>query len=226
MKLVALWNDGINPGEKFDVLVPLPELQKMVREGAIPNGRALVPGCGRGYDVTLLASPDRVAVGLDISAKAIEAAEASYASMPADIQPPRSSVEFKATSFFDLPEDDESKFNFIYDYTFFCALHPSAREGWAKKMAAIVAPGGELCTIMFPLEDNVTKFCYGMNEGPPFRVTIESYTSLLEPLGFEHFRLEKLEPEMCHPGRNGVDENPRMPGAKLYTSIGRWRKKA
>ena len=70
MKLVALWNDGINPGEKFDVLVPLPELQKMVREGAIPNGRALVPGCGRGYDVTLLASPDRVAVGLDISAKA------------------------------------------------------------------------------------------------------------------------------------------------------------
>lgn len=220
-----MWNDGINPGEKFDASAPLPALQKLVADGSVPKGRALVPGCGRGYDVTLLASPDRVAVGLDISAKAIEAAEACYEGMPADLKPPRASVEFRATSFFDLPEDSESKFNFVYDYTFFCALHPSARQNWANKMAAIVAPGGELCTIMFPIEDGSTHFAYGgNNDGPPFRVTVEDYASLLEPLGFEHFVLEKLEPQMCHPGRNGVDENPRMPGALLSTSIGRWRR--
>lgn len=224
---VAMWNNGINPGEKFDAIVPLPALQKMVKEGAVPNGRALVPGCGRGYDVTLLASPDRVVVGLDISTKAIEAAEEGYASMPDDIKPPRSSVQFLTTSFFDMPEDAEEKFDFIYDYTFFCALHPSVRQDWANKMAALVAPGGELCTIMFPLEDDSTKFAYGPNgDTPPFRVTVQDYTSILEPLGFENFLLEKLSPELAHPGRNGLDTNPNIPGGLLYTSIGRWRMKA
>jgi hypothetical protein len=33
----------------------------------IPMGRALVPGMGRGYDVTHLAHPERVVYGVDIA---------------------------------------------------------------------------------------------------------------------------------------------------------------
>ena len=44
------------PIPKFDVQCPSPCLLKLIAEGAVPPGRALVPGCGRGYDVTALAS--------------------------------------------------------------------------------------------------------------------------------------------------------------------------
>lgn len=147
----AMWSDGIAPGERFDMQIPLPALSKMVADGVVPTGRALVPGCGRGYDVTLLASKDRVAIGIDLSEIAIQAAEERYANMPEEDKPPRESVQFRATSFFDLSETPEEQFQFIYDYTFFCALSPSIRLEWAKKMAALVAPGGELCTIIFPI---------------------------------------------------------------------------
>lgn len=40
-----------------------PALLKLIAEGKIPNGRALVPGCGRGYDVVALASDKRIATG-------------------------------------------------------------------------------------------------------------------------------------------------------------------
>lgn len=40
-----------------------PALLKLIAEGKIPNGRALVPGCGRGYDVVALASQKRIATG-------------------------------------------------------------------------------------------------------------------------------------------------------------------
>jgi methyl halide transferase len=216
----AAWVAGINPGDKFDAHFPLPALSQMVAEGSVPTGRALVPGCGRGYDVVLLASPERVAVGLDISEVAIAAAEAMYGALPEDEKkPPRASVVFQAQSFFDLPEDAESRFDFVYDYTFFCALDPSIRPLWAEKMAAIVTPGGELCTVIFPIGER--------EGGPPFQVSMEDYKAVLEPLGFEAFQLELLAPELCHPGRDGGAMGSMMTksGVAPASAIGRWRKK-
>ena len=43
-----------------------PALFDLHAKGLIPHGRALVPGMGRGYDVTFLASPERVVYGVDI----------------------------------------------------------------------------------------------------------------------------------------------------------------
>mmetsp|Transcript_20314 Transcript_20314/g.29163 ORF Transcript_20314/g.29163 Transcript_20314/m.29163 type:complete len:229 (+) Transcript_20314:73-759(+) len=209
-----MWQEGISPGDKFDIYEPLPALKQMVKEGTVPTGRALVPGCGRGYDVLLLATSDRVAIGVDLSNTAIQAAKEYYQSVPDDKKPPHESVVFKQASFFDLPEDPPNQFQFIYDYTFFCALDPSVRGDWAKKMAALVAPGGELCTIMYPIGDK--------EGGPPFKVTMEDYASLLEPLGFQHFQLEMLPPELSHEGRDGTTINAW--GLKLSTAIGRWRK--
>ena len=212
------WNAGIAPGETFDMACPLPALVKMVDENQIPYGRALVPGCGRGYDVTLLAAPNRTAIGLDISEVAIAAATERYNSLPDEERPPPESAVFISTSFFDLPEDDNSKFDFVYDYTFLSALDPSIRPDWAAKMAAIVKAGGELCTIIFPIGDRPG--------GPPFQVTIDDYKNLLEPVGFTPFQLEMLPPELCHRGRAGDYHEATIKrfGVPVSTAIGRWRK--
>ena len=128
------------------------------------------------------------------------------------------SYQIHEGSFFDLPEDGNEKFDFIYDYTFLCALDPSIRVAWAEKMAALLKPDGELLTLIFPIRENST-------DGPPFKVSLELFTDLLVPVGFECTRLELLPPELCHRNRDGsanlVDPNSRMG----KSGIGRWRRK-
>ena len=51
---------------KFDKGCVSPALVDLERRGEIPSGRALIPGMGRGYDVTFLARADRLAIGVDI----------------------------------------------------------------------------------------------------------------------------------------------------------------
>lgn len=40
-----------------------------------------------------------------------------------------------------------------FDYTFLCALDPSVRERWAQHYADIIRPGGELLTVVYPMDD-------------------------------------------------------------------------
>jgi methyl halide transferase len=188
-----MWNTETKP--KFDAGVVCPALVDLDREGSIPVGRALVPGCGRGYDVTFLSNESRVVYGLDIVDIAIEAAQARLDSIP-DGEVYKPNCIFQVASFFELPTDEPgSKFDFIYDYTFFCALDPSLRLLWAEKMSQLVRPGGVLCTIIFPICER--------EGGPPFAVSLEIYRELLEARGFVSLELKMLSPEKSHPNRGG-----------------------
>lgn len=55
-------------------------------------------------------------------------------------------MEFEKISFFDIPTQEESLlFDFVYDYTFLCAFHPSVHIQWAKKMGELIRKGGYVC---------------------------------------------------------------------------------
>ena len=214
-----MWEAGIAPGEKFDTQSPSPLLAKFIKEDRIPNGRALVPGCGRGYDVTALAAPGRYVLGLDIAEKAVEAARDRRDALSEDQCASKENADFQTTSFFDLDvSDPNSKFDFIYDYTFLCALDPSIRTLWAEQMARLTKPNGELLTLIFPIRPPD-------EAGPPFQVSLELYKELLLPVGFECLELELLPSELCHTGRDGTevtyDGKPKVFGT---SGIGHWRK--
>jgi methyl halide transferase len=133
------------------------------------------------------------------------AANDRLASLP-DTDVCKSSVHFLQTSFFDLPtHQEEDLFDFIYDYTFMCALHPSLRTEWAKKMSALLKPGGQLCTLIYPIMPR--------DGGPPYEVSTSLYQSTLLPEGFTELRLEVLPDELCHAGREGGK-----------SAVGIWRK--
>lgn len=83
-----IWDKGLEPGELFDANSITPLLGNLIKDGKIPNGRALVPGCGRGYDVTALATKDRYVLGLDIAENAVKAAKQRLA-LVAVIRPGR-----------------------------------------------------------------------------------------------------------------------------------------
>ena len=204
-----MWNDGIAVGEKFDMGSSSPALMKMIDAGEVPSGRALVPGCGRGYDVWALAAPDREVVGLELSNKAMESA--MNCPTKGECGAPEQ-VKILNENFFDQNEQESSKYDFIYDYTFLCALDPSIRTDWASKMAALVKSGGLLMTLIFPItkEEKIG--------GPPFQMSLELVESLLVPAGFSKVELALLSPELCHEGRGDGSEGP----FNAVSGIGKW----
>lgn len=51
---IDYWSKGVEPGKMWDRVGPSPLLLKYVEStDYIPVGRALVPGCGRGYDLCI-----------------------------------------------------------------------------------------------------------------------------------------------------------------------------
>lgn len=160
----SVWVEGVKPGQYFDKEGSLPELVSQVQSCALPKGeRAIIPGCGRGYDVELLSRSGlfKEVLGIEISPTASEAAK-KYLS---DVTPPLpSNYDILVADFFldKLPEAD-----LVYDYTFFCAISPEVRKDWGEKMKNIIKPGGSLITAMYPVDD--------YEDGPPFAVSVEAY---------------------------------------------------
>lgn len=204
---IDMWNAGISPGQSFDKEGPSPALIDLIESGEIvSSGRCLVPGCGRGYDVAALTSSTRFAVGMDLSEKAVESANEWLQSQNL----PEGMFEMKCGNFFDIDTTlPENQFDFVYDYTFLCALDPSIRPDWANKMAALVKPGGELCTLIYPIQP-------AKEGGPPFKVSLELMSELLLPVGFTCKRLEVLPPSLSHEGRDGTGM------WEAFSGIGRW----
>ena len=205
-----MWTKGIDVGQAFDCGSPSPALMQEIEAGRVPTGRALVPGCGRGYDVFALADKDRKAVGVELAEVAVQ--EARKCPTAGSCKAPEN-AEIIQGNFFDL--DSLEKYNFIYDYTFLCALDPSIRTDWAKKMADLCTPGGILMTLIFPIMEV-------KEGGPPFKVSLELVESLLTSVGFTKLQCELLPPSLCHPGR-GDGSVANFDGSPL-SGIGRWRR--
>jgi len=211
----AMWDAGLQVGDAFDTGTPSPCLLNEIANDRVPLGRALVPGCGRGYDVYALASPARVAVGVELSETAMQAARAfQYPCVTPE------NATFKQGNFFEL--DPQDKFDFIYDYTFLCALEPSVRPKWARQMGELTKPGGLLLTLVFPICEKIG--------GPPFAVNLQLVEDLLmtgpEAGKWKKEVLEILPPELSHKGRDGGAQGFVQPGmiagGSAFSGIGRW----
>ncbi|KAL9105051.1 MAG: hypothetical protein Q9163_000064 [Psora crenata] len=149
--------------------------------------KALVPGCGRGYDVLLLASFGYDAYGLEASETAVkrcvEEQQASGKNYPIkDESTGAGTVSFIYGDFFgeDLASrTGVDKFDLIYDYTFLCALPPNLRPEWASRMSKLLASQGSLICVEFPsAKDPKTG-------GPPFAVPPSVYVQHLAHPGEE-----------------------------------------
>ncbi|EEC80035.1 hypothetical protein OsI_21722 [Oryza sativa Indica Group] len=193
------WEAAVTP---WDLGKPTPIIEHLVKSGTLPKGRALVPGCGTGYDVVALASPERFVVGLGISSTAVEKAKQWSSSLPnADC------FTFLADDFFKWKPSEQ--FDLIFDYTFFCALDPSLRLAWAETVSGLLKPHGELITLIYLISDQ--------EGGPPFNNTVTDYQKVLEPLGFKAILME--DNELAIKPRKGQEKLGRwkrfVPGSSL-----------
>jgi hypothetical protein len=94
-----------------------------------------------------------------------------------------------------LNRSEEASFDFIFDYTFFCALPPTRRKEWGERTSQLLVPEtGRLLTFIFPIlkqddtdEDDHTDESDSnrLPTGPPFPVTVKDYRRVLEPVGVQ-----------------------------------------
>ncbi|KAI9805751.1 MAG: hypothetical protein M1833_005244 [Piccolia ochrophora] len=159
-------------------------------ERAPRRKRALVPGCGRGYDVHLLASYGYDAYGLEISEAAVESCR-EYARGHGEEYPVRDRVVGRGVVRFvlgDFFKDDwfgeiegAASFQLCYDYTFFCALPPSLRPAWSRRYAQLLSPdpGSRLICLEFPTAKPPE------SKGPPFASPPEVWLAHLSRPGDE-----------------------------------------
>ena len=179
------WKTGVTP---WDAGASPPALRGLLDRGAVPSGRVLVPGCGTGYDLATLAREDREVVGIDLSDDARTAFLAEHPSLPG-------SVVYEVTDFFSYAP--ARGFDFVWDYTFFCALDPDQRSAWSQTMKRLVEPTGVLATLLFPFEDPISD-----RAGPPWPINTEMVRTYVEG-AFEE--LDTAEVEHTHPGREGKE---------------------
>jgi hypothetical protein len=181
------WREGRTP---WDAGQSPPILTELVQRDELPRGRVLVPGCGSGYDVLTLASGPREVTGLEIAPEALQRFESLR--QQAGVSPEQASV--RQEDFFSW--QPPHRFDLIWDYTFLCALHPQDRGSWLSRVDELLAPDGELITLIFPIVDRPA------DDGPPYPLHPEQVRALVSP----RFEPHVLEPvERSHPSRQGME---------------------
>lgn len=192
------WEDAWRLGRTgWDRGLAAPPLIEFLASTTLHPGRALVPGCGAGYDVIALGDAGWDALGVDIA----PSAATRFEEVKAQAGPLKGRAQVTTADFF-LAADLDERFALIWDYTFLCAIDPELRTSWAKRMSELIAPDGELVTLLFPVDIEDATPSTKADPGPPYRLHPEVAGDLLEPY-FE--RISLTQPTHSHADRVGKE---------------------
>lgn len=184
----ARYAENDMPWDKGEAAPPLAEYL----EHNNISGHVLVPGCGRGHDVRLLAQQGAETTGLDLSPSAIR--KATYYDNP-------STAHFEVGDLFALPSKWNSHFDFVFEHTCFCAIDPSMRPDYVQAVHQALKPGGHLLAIFYVIIDDPDP------NHPPYPVSIEAIDSFFH----SHFETQRAwTPQKAYPSRQGGKEQMRL----------------
>ena len=181
----AAWQEGRTP---WDAGCSAPILEAIV--DTLPEGRAVVPGCGSGYDLLTLAAAGRSVVGLDLA----PLAKARFEELAGD-HPYRDRIEYVVGDAFGF--DPGAGFYLMWDYTFLCALPIDLRPRWVEFVDRMLRSDGELVALIFPVVPDADPL-----QGPPYPLTPELVTELVAPI-LEPVSIQKVA--RSNPGREGKE---------------------
>ena len=166
---------------------PAPPLRAYLAQTRI-EGSVIAPGCGDGHDVRLLAGQGAHVLGVDVAPTAVKRA-AGY--------PPVNGETYRVADFLKLPGDLRDRFDWVYENTFFCAIHPDERPVYVESVSRALRPGGRLFAVFFPRTGNPP------GEGPPYPVDPAGIDALFAG----RFALRaRWVPAVGFPGRVGNEE--------------------
>lgn len=147
-----------------------PQLTQWLEQGLIPAGlNVLVPGCGRGHELLLMANAGIQVLGLDYAPAAVELARAQVAAA----QVSRLAKVDQADVLLWQPSE---LLDAVYEQTCLCALHPDHWRRYADQLHAWIKPGGRLFALLMQARrDSASQ---GTVEGPPYHCDIQAVRAL------------------------------------------------
>lgn len=149
------YRGGVTP---WDAAGVPPRLESWL-QARKPGLRALVPGCGTGYEVRAFAEHGHDVVAIEFADAALEAARRELGAL---------SERVRKADFFAF---EAEPFDVIYERAFMAALPRRLWPQWAARVAELLRPGGELVGFFY-FDDN--------QRGPPFGASSEQLAELLQ----------------------------------------------
>ncbi|MFQ3224556.1 MAG: SAM-dependent methyltransferase [Lentimonas sp.] len=181
--MVKDWNAAYEKGDMpWDKGEAAPPLRAFLKRAPIA-GRVLVPGCGLGHDVRLLAKQGASTVGLEIAKNAVRRAQAI---------PANRAASFEVGDFLNLSDRYHGQFDFVVEHTCLCALDRELRGAYARSVGQALKPGGLYLAIFY----RVVKGYSG--DGPPHPITAEEIEALF---GADFEMIEREVPRETYSSR-------------------------
>ena len=148
--------------QNADAVWDLGEVSRPIKEYIdqleVDDRKILIPGCGNGHEGEyLLQNGFQYVYFLDFSELPLENIKSRCPAIPDN--------HLICNSIFDL----EGSFDLIIEQTLFCALDPSLREDYVKKLASLLTPNGKIVGLLFNVE---------LEDGPPFGGSKAEYLAL------------------------------------------------
>lgn len=169
----SFWNEKyLNIDSNWDLNSPTDVFVDLIKnKKSFSPGKLLVVGCGKGYDAVAAAKEGFEVSAIDFSSYAI-----NYAGELA--QNNSVSLNLIEEDIFNLHEDFNGQFDIVYDYVMYCAINPSRRKEYARKISSLLKVNGKLLALLFPVENR--------SGGPPFGISaLEFYKNFSEFLQLE-----------------------------------------
>ncbi len=161
----------------WDLAGPTPALKRIAASGRFQPGKMFVPCAGRGHDAREFARHGFQVTAVDFSPSAVDAMR--------EMADPGAPIEIMQHDMFKLPREMDGKFDYVLQYTCFCAIDPNRRQEYADMIARLLKPGGTYIDLAFPLD--------GRPGGPPFAVSDQEIVGLFRGKGFDLVSREKLD---------------------------------
>jgi SAM-dependent methyltransferase len=174
----------------WDLGRPTPILKRLTLRASrqlIP-GRMIVLGAGRGHDAREFARNGFQVTAVDFAPHAVREMQR--------LADPEAPVEILQHDIFSLSEDLDNSFDYVLEYTCFCAIDPKRRREYADVVTRLLKPNGIYVDLAFPLD--------GRKGGPPFAVSAAEILDLFQKRGFK--LLSREVPSDSISRRRGAEE--------------------
>ncbi|PHR48083.1 MAG: SAM-dependent methyltransferase [Fluviicola sp.] len=164
------WNDKyINNQTGWDLGQVSPPIKAYIDQLENKSTKILIPGAGNAYEADyLLKKGFKNITIIDIAPRLVEKLKGKWKN--------NSNVRILQSDFF----NHKGKYDLIIEQTFFCAIDPSNRRNYVKKMNGLLNQNGKLVGLLFD------RYFEG---GPPFGGSKDEY----EKLFTERFELDEFE---------------------------------
>lgn len=176
VNLPEKWEADYKRGtDGWDLNQPAPSFKRLASSKRFKPGRMIVLGAGRGHDAREFSRFGFQVTAVDFSPYVIrEMHRLDDSSAP---------IEILQHDIFTLPDEMNDSYDYILEYTCFCAIDPKRRSEYADLIARLLKPNGIYIDLAFPLD--------GRAGGPPFAVTESEIQTLFNERGFRLLSREK-----------------------------------